>query len=261
MTKPENSLIRGIILIVEDNKTTQSILLQMMALIGIDAETADNGLEALEKLSAKEYDVVIIDNEMPKLNGYETTKRIRGRAGPNEKTPIISITANLTDGSHKKYLEAGASSFLTKPFNILDLQHAIGHWLDDDRNDEVKHEDTQIRNSAKKFMPNPELQRLERLAGRSPQGFRRFVETFLRDTSKSLDLLSRALAENNFDEAYRNAHSCSGASGFCGFTDLTELLEKLEVAVKKKDSKVAGELYTQVCKEFSKVESQLAMIH
>lgn len=261
MTKPDKLPTKRLILIVEDNKTTQSVLLQMAALIGIDAETADNGLEALEKLSEKQYDVVIMDNEMPKLSGCETIKRIRSEDGQNKRTPIISITANLTDGSHKKHLEAGASDFLTKPFNILDLQHAIGHWLDGSPDDAAEVVNSQSQNSAKTFQPNPDLQRLERLAGRKPEGFRRFVETFLRDTAQSLKLLSQALSEKNIDEAYRNAHSCSGASSFCGFTDLAELLKKLETAVQQKDLKAANELYTEVRKEFSSIESQLAMIH
>jgi two-component system, sensor histidine kinase and response regulator len=261
MKEPEKLPIRGLILIVEDNKTTQSILLQMATLIGIDAETADDGLEALEKLSGKKYDVVIMDNEMPKLSGYETTKRVRGEDGLNKNTPIISITANLTDDSHKKYLEAGMSDFLTKPFNILDLQRSIGHWLHSDQKENAESSASQDQSTAKTFQPTPDLQRLERLAGRNPEGFRRFVETFLRDTSNSLNNLSNALSEDNFDEAYRCAHSCSGASSFCGFTVLTELLKKLEAAIAEKDLKKARDLYIDVCNEFSKVENQLAMIH
>lgn len=260
MNKPENLPIRGLILIVEDNKTTQNILLQMTALIGVDAETADNGLEALEKVSSKKYDIIIMDNEMPKLNGYEATKRIRNEDGLNQKTPIISITANLTDGTHKKYLEAGMSDFLGKPFNILDLQHSIGHWLDTDQKENAA-ANRQNQDSVKTFQPNPDLQRLERLAGRNPEGFRRFVETFLRDASNSLNLLSRSLAEKNFDEASRCAHSCAGASGFCGFTALTDLLKKLEAALAEKDAEKSSEIYLEVCNEFSKVENQLAMIH
>lgn len=259
MTKPENTTTKGLILIVEDNKTTQHILLQMAALIGVDAEIADDGLEALEKLSGKKYDVVIMDNEMPKLGGYETTKRIRGEDGLNKKTPIISITANLTDDLHKKYLEAGMSDFLTKPFNVLDLQRSIGHWLHSDQK-ETDGTNAQEKD-AKNFQPNPDLQRLERLAGRNPEGFRRFVETFLRDTSNGLNSLLKALSENNFQDAYRSAHSCSGASSFCGFTLLTELLKKLETALEEKDAKKSSELFAAVCDEFTKVENQLAMIH
>lgn len=261
MTKSGNLPARGLILIVEDNKTTQSILLQMAASIEIDAEIAGDGLDALEKLAKKKYDIIVMDNEMPKLNGYETTKRIRGADGLNKKTPIISITANLTNDLHRKYLEAGMSDFLTKPFNILDLQRSIGHWLHSDQQENRGDQKSLDHEAAITVQTKPNLERLEKLAGRNPEGFRRFVETFLRDTSSGLNSLSKALAENKPEEAYRYAHSCSGASSFCGFTHLTDLLKKLETAVEKRDLDAANETYAEVCREFSRVENQLAMIY
>lgn len=261
MSKSENLPTRGLILIVEDNKTTQHILLQMAALIGVDAETADNGYEALAKLSVKKFNVIIMDNEMPQLNGYETTKLLRGAEGLNRKTPIISITAKLTNASYQKYKEAGINEFLTKPFSILDLQRSIGRWLNAGFEKKTAAEVFEADSEAGEFQTNPDLQRLERLAGRNPAGFRRFVDTFLRDTSAALNLLFDALSANNFEESYRCAHSCLGASSFCGFTALTTHLQELESAIAEKDLRQSHLVYENVCKEFLKVEHQLAMIH
>jgi len=109
------------ILVVDDNKVFQKILSKMFkALLGdVDVDIANNGLEALTFLKNNEYEVISMDGNMPKMDGYETTQEIRKT---NENVIIIAITAGETQ---EKFLKAGASDFIQKPFSVDKMEDML----------------------------------------------------------------------------------------------------------------------------------------
>ncbi|MFT6040701.1 MAG: signal transduction histidine kinase/CheY-like chemotaxis protein [Gammaproteobacteria bacterium] len=123
--------VRARILVVEDNEVNQKVALGFLKMIGCDTDVAWNGLEAIERLTNSEYDLVLMDCMMPELDGYEGTRRIRdGAAGEaRTKTPIIALTADDSPGARQNCLRAGMDDYMTKPVRIDTLRGMLRIWL------------------------------------------------------------------------------------------------------------------------------------
>jgi PAS domain S-box-containing protein len=119
------------VLLAEDNLSSQQVALGILAKLGLQADTADNGAEALEALAAASYDLVLMDCQMPVMDGYEATRRIRDPESPigNPHIPIIAMTANALQGDREKCLEAGMNDYVSKPVSPYALAEALGKWL------------------------------------------------------------------------------------------------------------------------------------
>jgi CheY-like chemotaxis protein len=112
-------------LIVEDNKFNQIILQRMLESLGVDCDIANNGLECLSIWQERNYDLILMDLNMPGLDGIETTKRILKDAVHEPIPKIIAVTANVLDQDEQRCLDAGMHSFLPKPITMAELSSRI----------------------------------------------------------------------------------------------------------------------------------------
>jgi len=117
------------ILVVEDNKTNQLVLLGILKKLGHTAEVANNGAEALGVLACKQFDLILMDCQMPVMDGLEATRQIRRNNEGNKNTPIIAITANAMSGDRQRCLTAGMNDYIKKPFKKEILNEKINLWL------------------------------------------------------------------------------------------------------------------------------------
>ena len=120
------------VLIVEDNPTNQMIVEAHLAQLGYKSRSAPNGEAALELLAAERFDAVLMDCQMPVLNGYEATRRIRQSEAKREagtRVPIIAMTANAIEEERRHCLEAGMDDFISKPFRGAELRAKLDLWL------------------------------------------------------------------------------------------------------------------------------------
>ncbi len=120
------------ILLAEDNMINQKVALRMLAKFGYQADTVANGNEVLEAIKRMPYDIIFMDCQMPDLDGYETTKRIRLTGG--RPIHIIAMTANAMEGDREKCLDAGMNDYISKPVKALDIQAALNRWQLTDSN-------------------------------------------------------------------------------------------------------------------------------
>lgn len=119
---------RGRILLVEDNLINQKVVLSLLSKRGYQIDVACNGLEALDRLEATTYDLVLMDIQMPMLDGLETTRRMR--ADPRfDRLPVIAMTAHAMNGDKERCLEAGMNGYLAKPVDHKHLIHTIERYL------------------------------------------------------------------------------------------------------------------------------------
>jgi CheY-like chemotaxis protein len=117
------------ILIVEDNPTNQMVASKYLAKLGISSVTANNGREGVQMLNTQNFDMVLMDVQMPVMNGLEATRLIRGSDSPNRNVPIIAMTAHAMKDDRKKCLEAGMDGYISKPVNFDVLSGAISNIL------------------------------------------------------------------------------------------------------------------------------------
>ena len=113
------------VLLVEDNVVNQKVALNMLARLGLGADVAHNGQEALEALGRSLYDVVLMDMEMPVMDGLTATRAVRETLGPSQQPRIIALTANAMDGDAEACLEAGMDDYLSKPIRLTSLREAL----------------------------------------------------------------------------------------------------------------------------------------
>jgi signal transduction histidine kinase/DNA-binding response OmpR family regulator len=117
------------LLLVEDNPINREVMTEMLREMGYSVETADNGREALDKLDAGAYSLILMDCQMPVLDGYAAAAEIRKREGPGKRVPILAVTAHALSGEREKVLAAGMDDYLTKPVNQKALSELVERWL------------------------------------------------------------------------------------------------------------------------------------
>ena len=118
------------VLIVEDDDIIQKVAATILERAGCTVVVAADGLEALKDLGVSSYDLILMDCQMPNLDGFETTRRIRADAGPAANIPIIAMTANALGGDREKCLEAGMNDYLCKPVSATELRQMARKWSD-----------------------------------------------------------------------------------------------------------------------------------
>ena len=115
------------IVLAEDNSVNERVALAMLAKGGHEIDIANDGVEALMMASRKQYDVVLMDVQMPNMSGIDATQKIRRLPGPNADVPIIAMTANAMQGDRESCIDAGMDDYLTKPSRVDQLVEALEH--------------------------------------------------------------------------------------------------------------------------------------
>ncbi len=118
------------ILIVEDNTINQKLIVRILNILGLKADIANNGLEALNAAFKKKYDIVLMDIQMPVMDGYEASKRIRAELSKENQPIIIAMTANNLQGDREKCIEVGMNDYMSKPILIDEVKRVIKKWYE-----------------------------------------------------------------------------------------------------------------------------------
>jgi CheY-like chemotaxis protein len=113
------------ILLAEDNVVNQKLALRLLSQMGYRADVAANGLEAIQAVERQSYDVVLMDVQMPEMDGLEATRQICARWSPDQRPRIIAMTANAMQGDRELCLEAGMDDYLAKPIRVDELVAAL----------------------------------------------------------------------------------------------------------------------------------------
>ncbi|MGH1372016.1 MAG: response regulator [Cellvibrionaceae bacterium] len=117
------------ILLAEDNAVNQMVALKILDNLGYQVDAVDNGLDALDAVKHKDYGLILMDCQMPEMDGYEATQEIRKLQGLERHLPIIALTAHAMRGDRERCLEAGMDDYLTKPIRVLQLKETLEHWF------------------------------------------------------------------------------------------------------------------------------------
>ncbi len=122
---------KGVVLLVDDNPMNLQVAAALLERLGLETDTAASGDEALSRLADRRYDVVLMDEQMPGMDGLEATRRLREREGGNCRTPVVALTANTDTAAERRCLEAGMDAFIAKPVRRKALRSVLSRWLTD----------------------------------------------------------------------------------------------------------------------------------
>ncbi len=129
MTKISAKFSGKNVLIVEDYFINQEIVQDMLELMDCHVEIAEDGKEAMTKVSDKKYDLILMDIQLPEKDGFEVTREIRKTEPASARTPIVALTANAMAGDREKCLEAGMDDYIAKPIDITKLESILKKYL------------------------------------------------------------------------------------------------------------------------------------
>jgi CheY-like chemotaxis protein len=121
--------VRGRALVAEDNPVNQRVALRMLEKLGVRADVASNGHEAIQMFQSIPYDIIFMDCQMPEMNGYEAATEVRRLEGPHRRIPIIAMTAEATEDSRDNCIRVGMDDFVAKPVKLDDLVAALEKHL------------------------------------------------------------------------------------------------------------------------------------
>jgi two-component system sensor histidine kinase/response regulator len=238
---------RAHVLVAEDNAVNQKVAVRMLERLGYRADVAANGLEAVEALSHIPYAAVLMDVQMPEMDGYEATKEIRRREGDDRHTPVIAMTANAMQGDREKALEAGMDDYVSKPVKPEKLELVLGHWILQRESSE-----TEVTLDERALAGLRELQQEG-----EPDFVGELIELFLHDAPPQLAALRDAIEEEDADSVERISHTLKGSSGSMGAKTMAEICAELQDVGASGDLSRAPELFGRLEEEFGRVRAAL----
>mgnify|MGYP000070309385 CR=1 FL=1 len=245
------------ILLAEDNIINQKVALGILGKIGYRADVAGNGKEVLAAIEKTSYDLILMDVQMPEMDGFEATAAIRQKESEmGRHIPIVAMTAHAMKGDREMCLERGMDDYVSKPIQAKDLSAAINRQLGNMvlPQPEVPPSDGSDGKAVfdQKFL-------LDRLEG-DEELFKEIVKTFLDDAPLQVEKLKQALMEENLNQLEKQAHSLKGAAMNIGGNALQATALEVEVAGKKGDLKRTRELIPKLEKEFARLQKALGSL-
>jgi CheY-like chemotaxis protein len=244
------SRLRGRVLLVEDNPDNQELARAVLDFLGLDVTQAVNGQEAVELVGRSAFDLVLMDCQMPVMDGYQATARIRERlAGEAARLPIIALTANATEADREHCLAAGMDDYLPKPFTLNQLEQVLNRWLS-----------VSVPTPAPAPVALPEAtgtpggdldpKRLEQLREMDPQhslGLAiKVVRAFLDHAQAAHAQLEQALAAEDAEAARRHAHSMKSSAANVGAVEYAQRMRDIEFLARDRNLESAREQSRQI---------------
>ncbi len=221
----EGEIFNPRILLVEDNDMNRKIVIKVLTTNGLTCEIATNGQEAVEALQSNAYDLIFMDCQMPIMDGYESTRRIRQFEGNRKHTLIIAMTANAMEGDREKCLASGMDDYLSKPIDFEKMFLMMHHYLS---NKPSTQEGLQmIREGVEEFIEKTGFSRNEA---------KEFYDEYLQELPILLDQILENLKADELEQARILVHTLKGSSGNLRIQAIYEISLELEKLIKSGDS-------------------------
>jgi len=239
------------ILVAEDNVVNQKVVLRMLAHLGYIADVAANGHEVLDALERQDYDVVLMDIQMPDMDGLEATRRIIERHPRDRRPRIIAMTANALRGDRERFLAAGMDSYLSKPIDINGLSVALQHVPDS------KKAAARGVQSVRATLDEVQLDNLREVSGENGTLLVEVTDHFIADIPVGVASLEAFAANGDSVGLGQAAHRMASTALACGATRVAEACRELEQAAANGGMWLAPGLIRRLHEEFDRARMAL----
>jgi two-component system, sensor histidine kinase and response regulator len=244
------------VLVAEDNGVNQKVAVRMLERLGCRADVAANGLEAIAALERVPYDIVLMDCQMPDLDGYAATREFRQREGPTGHTIIIALTAHALAGDRDRCISAGMDDYMSKPISPADLETKLRTWASERRKEKRR---TSQPTDHPAGSPILNQQRLADLAGlgESPEWLENLLRRFLSDSQARLTALRVAIEKGEEQVVADLAHALKGSSANMGAAAMADVCKNLETLGRSASLNGAMELLEQLERLYAQTAAAL----
>ena len=254
------------ILIAEDDRTNQEVALGLLRKLGYGADTAANGLAVLEAFQSTDYDIILMDCQMPEMDGYETTRRIRAQRANLSQPYIIAMTAHATQGDREKCLAAGMNDYVSKPVVLEAFAAALARgWPRGAKATLLNNKWSGAgaggaQDESPRALCKKTLQGLRELG--SDMGasfFPELLKTFEHDAGEYIAALRSAIGSGKAGQLRGEAHALKGSSLTIGAKSMAEICQQLEKLGASQVLAGALEKLAQLEREFDRVKNEIEL--
>jgi len=242
--KPAVEQFKGMILLAEDDPSGQKLMTHMLTRLGYSVDVAKTGKEVLDQLEKKTYDIVLMDMEMPIMDGFTATREIR-KQEKFEELPVIALTAHAMKEHRKKTLNAGCTDYLSKPVNREALSAMLQKYIKVEPVEALETAPKADSAAAEPSGPPPEEE---------DSMMAELVEFFISDLGERLKKFETDIEERNLPEVTRFGHSLKGTGGSYGFPHFSKIGAEIENAGHASDWDTILKVKKTLIKEFEALE-------
>jgi PAS domain S-box-containing protein len=220
------------VLVVEDNPVNQMVAVGLLQALGYAAQTADDGVAALEVLDKEDFDAVLMDVQMPRMDGYAAARAIRAREGRGARVPVIAMTAAAVEGERERCLDAGMDDFLTKPVDPSALAAVLDLWIGDGAPAARRSVPAVTEQERGGDLDGLDLDRLDELRDLDPGNtayLDRAIGNFVANTPGTLETIRAAADAGDAAALKRISHKLAGGALNLGVTAAGRTAQEIEL--------------------------------
>jgi two-component system sensor histidine kinase/response regulator len=244
--EPAAARLRGAhVLLVEDNQVNQELAIDILSSAGVIVDVANDGAEAVSKVARTAYDAVLMDWQMPVMDGFEATRRIR--SDPRfAQLPILAMTANAMVGDREKCLAAGMNDHIAKPIDIDQMLVTLARWIPQQKKKPQEKpagaEPAAIAGTETAghdnfpVLPGVDIEDAKKRLRGNGKMYRRLMQLFTQDQANAGMVIASYLAAGDRDSARRAAHNLKGLAANLGALELTRIAQELEQAIRRQNT-------------------------
>ena len=244
------------VLVAEDNLVNQKVIARMLDHLGYDADIAADGREAVQALDRVPYPIVLMDCQMPVMDGLEATQAMRRRGRDAHRPTIIAMTAEAFPEDRERCLAAGMDDYVAKPVDLATLRDVLKRWLEKRPSGGVK-APRRARSGGEPALDPGTFRELERLQQSSPGIVVELIDLWMEDAPERVAEMKTAADGGAVDDLVRLAHGLSSSSAHLGARHLASFCQRIETLAKSGDPSGALALVAETLDEYARVKSSL----
>ena len=219
------------ILLVEDNELNQLLAVKVFEKWDKKIDIANNGVEAIEKISTNFYDIILMDIQMPGMDGIELTRYIRSSMGEKSNIPIIALTAHATEGEERRCFENGVNDYLSKPYNFEELLNKLYHNLKNNTDDSVLFMESQQKEIASEKLID--FKYLKDFSDGDDTFIKNMISLFLNNTPETMQIILESNKNDDIKILKDEIHKLKSSLSILGMIKASNCVDVIEMEIEK----------------------------